>query len=476
MRLSVLANEAISPDPVISGLASDSRKVENGFLFAALPGEHVDGADYIGQAEQNGAAAVLARPGVSSRVPQILDEEPHRRLSELAARFYPAQPPLIAGITGTNGKTSTAQFTEQLWRLLNLKSGSIGTLGARSENFERQLGFTTPEPISLHRTLNEMGDVTHLAMEVSSHGLAQYRADGVRFSIAAFTNLTQDHLDFHASFTEYQQAKQRLFGELLQEDGIAVINKDGAKADEMLTVAKARGIRTITTGKQGEILHLAAMSPRPEGLSVQVNYEGQSWDLTLPLIGGFQAENALLAAGVVFGSGAAFEEIAPLLEQLSGVPGRMQYAASCNGGAVYVDYAHTPDAISTAIAAARPHTSGRLIVVIGAGGDRDKDKRPLMGAAADDNTDAVIVTDDNPRSEDPASIRNEIMAGAANAMEIGDRHEAIATGVGMLEHGDVLLILGKGHETGQQVGDKIFAFNDIEVAKAEALARNRELG
>ena len=478
MRLSQLADEPRSPDPVIAGLTADSREVKQDFLFAALEGITADGADFIPQAEKRGAAAVLARPGVRAQVPLVVDPEPRRRLACMAARFYPAQPDVIAGITGTNGKTSTAQFVAQLWERLGRSSGSIGTLGALAKNFEAPLTHTTPEPVVLHQTLHSMAKagVTHLAMEVSSHALAQFRADGVRFNIAAFTNITQDHLDFHSDFDDYSAAKQRLFKNLLDDAGVAVVNADGAGADAVIDIAKNRNIRLVTTGVHGAELKLDKTTPHPGGLSIQVSVDRKTFELGLPLVGAFQAENALLAAGIVIAAGERAEETLPLLEALSSVPGRMELAARIGAAAVYVDYAHTPDAVATALKALRPHVDGRLIAIIGAGGDRDKAKRPLMGSAAEEDADIVIVTDDNPRTENPAEIRKQILKGAPNAKEIGDRGEAITAGIGMLDDGDVLLIAGKGHETGQMVGTKRLPFNDVAFAKAAAEARRREVG
>jgi len=478
VRLSELANESVTPDPLITGLTADSRQVGEGFLFAALPGLAADGMKFILQAEEHGAAAVLARPGAQSKLPIIADECPRRRLSDMAARFFPDQPPMIAGITGTNGKTSTARFVSELWSLCGMSAGSLGTLGAAAKNFERKLNHTTPEPVTLHQMLQEMAQsgVTHLAMEVSSHGLAQYRADGVDYSIAAFTNISQDHLDYHDGFDDYFAAKMRLFTDLLPPDGAVVINMDGGGAAEIKNLADESGLKVITTGAAGSSLKLISSTPHHGGLKIDLSAAGQRYNLNLPLIGAFQAENALLAAGVVIASGVAAETVVPLLEKLSGVPGRMQPVAEVAGGAIYVDYAHTPDAVATALQAIRPHADARIIAIIGAGGDRDKEKRQLMGEAAAAHADVVIVTDDNPRSEDPAAIRAAVRKGCPGAEEIGDRGTAIARGVAMVENGDVLLIAGKGHEIGQQVGNKTLPFDDAVAAKAAAANRMKELG
>ena len=474
MKLSALAGAPCNPDPEITGLASDSRAVRAGYVFAALPGSLADGAAFIPQAEKNGAAAILALPGAKTELPLIADDEPRRRLAEMAARFYPRQPDFVAGVTGTNGKTSTAIFSAALWSMLGENSGSIGTLGARSATFERQLQHTTPEPVLLHEILDAMAaaNVSHLAMEVSSHALAQFRADGVRFSAAAFTNITQDHLDYHGDFDDYFRAKKRLFLDLLPKSGAAIVNLDGEGGDEIGRAAAASGHAVISTGARGKTLRLVSLEPQPGGLGIVVEAEGRSVDLRLPLIGAFQAENALLAAGIVMASGHAASAVLPLLEHLPAVPGRMQLAAEVEGAGVYVDYAHTPDAVATALSAIRPHASGRVIAIIGAGGDRDRKKRPLMGAAAQSNADIVIVTDDNPRTEDPAAIRRAVIGGCPGAIEIGDRAEAIARGIAMLKAGDVLFIAGKGHETGQIVGKETQPFDDADVARRAA----REIG
>ena len=469
MKLSELSGEAFDPDPDILGLTADSREIEKGFLFAALPGTAMDGARFIPQAEKNGAVAVLGAPTVTAGVPIVRDAEPRHRLAIMASRFYSGQPSVIAGVTGTNGKTSTARFAAQLWSMLGEQAGSIGTLGAEAPGFSVKLQHTTPEPVTLHKTLSGMtkAGATHLAMEISSHAIAQSRADSVAFSIAAFTNITQDHLDFHADFTDYFNAKKRLFTELLPQDGIAVVNADGEGAEEVCALLAERGVKTMTTGAKGEAITMFGCEPHAGGLKLILKVNADEINIDLPLIGGFQAENALLAAGVVAASGFEAEDVIPFLRKLTGAPGRMEHVVDANGGAVYVDYAHTPDAIKTAIDAIRPHTEGRLIVIIGAGGDRDKEKRSLMGAAAA-GADVVIVTDDNPRNENPAEIRAQVLSGAKGATEIGDRAEAIAHGVAMLTPGDVLLIAGKGHETGQTVGGETLAFNDGDVACAEA--------
>ena len=480
MRLSALAGENCAADPEISGLTADSRAVSAGFLFAALPGERADGAAFIPQAEKEGAAAILAGPGAETRLPLVVDENPRARLASMAARFYPRQPEIIAGITGTNGKTSTAFFAAQLWEKIGRKGGSLGTLGAKAPGFERRATLTTPEPVALHETLDAMAEagVDRLAMEISSHAISQSRADAVNMQIAAFTNITQDHLDYHPTFADYFTAKARLFGELLARDGVAVVNADGDGAVDIIETAKARGATVFTTGAEGDAICLLKAEPTLTGIDTVIAAFGEEYQIQLPLIGAFQAENALLAAGIVISSGEAASAVIPLLAELDGVPGRMQRATTVGGAGVYVDYAHTPDAIASALSAIRPHTEGRVIAIIGAGGDRDRAKRPLMGKAAAAGADLVIVTDDNPRSEDPASIRAAVMAGCESAEDIGDRATAIEYAIGLLQENDVLLIMGKGHETGQQVGDDILPFDDVDAATAAAssLERRREIG
>ncbi|NNL88312.1 MAG: UDP-N-acetylmuramoyl-L-alanyl-D-glutamate--2,6-diaminopimelate ligase [Marinicaulis sp.] len=478
MKLSELAGEKFSTDPEITGITADSRFVEKGFLYAAIKGENADGAKFIPQAEQNGAAAVLGALGVSASVPTISDPEPRRRLSQLAAKFYEKQPGFVAGITGTNGKTSTALFAAQLWSLLGEASGSIGTLGAAGKNFHTPLQHTTPEPVTLHRVLAEMAGakISHVAMEVSSHAISQYRADSVKFSCAAFTNITQDHLDYHGSFDAYFDAKARLFSELAPQGATAVVNADGEGCNEIIKLTKARGLKVMTTGLDGRDIRLVRFNPQPTGMNAVVEARGKTYDTFVPLVGAFQLENVLLAAGIVIASGAEAKNVLPHIANLAGAPGRMELVGEVSDAGVYVDYAHTPDAIATALRAIRPHASKKVVAIIGAGGDRDQTKRALMGKSASELADKVIVTDDNPRNEDPAKIRQDVLAGCDSAVEIGDRREAIGTGVSMLREGDVLLVMGKGHETGQRIGDKTFPFSDVEEVRAAIDRRQKEIG
>lgn len=459
------------PEVEVLGLTADSRAVKPGWLFAALPGTKADGTAFIDDAVRSGACAILARPGTVAPVPVVESEQPRLTLAQLAMVFHPQQPRMIAGVTGTNGKTSVARFTSQLWASLGHRSGSLGTLGATAPGFEYALKHTTPDPVEIHQVLSNMASMgtTHLAMEVSSHGLAQYRADGVNFELAAFTNLTRDHLDFHGSLDAYYAAKRRLWTELLPRGGTLVANSDGAMADRAVADAEKAGRRAVTVGRQGTLLRLTSVQAAVSGLHVGVEAHGEAFRLRLPLVGAFQADNALVAAGLVIESGHPAKLVLPRLETISAAPGRMELAAvrKFRGGeaGVYVDYAHTPAAIETILEAIRPHTAGRVHVILGAGGDRDTEKRPLMGAAAARLADVVIVTDDNPRTEDPAVIRSQVAEGAPGCRIIADRREAIAEGVRGLRPGDTLVIAGKGHERGQTVGTVTYPFSDLEVAR-----------
>jgi UDP-N-acetylmuramoyl-L-alanyl-D-glutamate--2,6-diaminopimelate ligase len=460
----------------ITGLAVDSREVKPGFLFAALPGTTVHGAEFIQYALRQGAGAILTDT-TGARLAQdflslsdaalVVAEDPRQTLAFASALWFGAQPETMIAVTGTNGKTSVATFTRQIWERMGLAAVNLGTTGVEGA-YSAPLGHTTPEPITLHRMLAkcEVAGVTHGAMEASSHGLAQRRLDGVHLMAAGFTNFTQDHLDYHASFDEYFAAKAGLFARVLPEDGVAVINIDDPRGAEMAAIATERGQDLITVGRApGADLRLIAQRFDATGQVLRFEWEDEVNQLRLDLIGGFQAENVLLAAGLVIGAGADAEQVFEVLPDMRTVRGRMQLAATRdNGAAVFVDYAHTPDAVATAIKALRPHVMGRLIAIVGAGGDRDRAKRPLMGQAAAAHADRVIVTDDNPRSENPASIRAAVMQGCPKATDVGDRAEAILRGVDALGPGDALLICGKGHETGQIVGDDVLPFNDVEQA------------
>jgi UDP-N-acetylmuramoyl-L-alanyl-D-glutamate--2,6-diaminopimelate ligase len=462
----------------IRGLTADSRRVEPGWLFAALPGTHADGRDFIGQAIARGAAAVLAPTGTELKrgdrpVMLILDPEPRRRLARMAAQMYRRQPREIVAVTGTNGKTSVAVFVRQIWERLGRTAASLGTLGLIPARADAPAALTTPDPVELHRCLDALAadGVDALAMEASSHGLDQYRLHGVRLWAAAFTNLSRDHLDYHGTMEAYFAAKARLFSDLLPEGGTAVLNADVPEYDPLSRICEARGQRVLTYGRRGTDLRLIDLNAEPHGLELTLEVFGAAHELSLPLAGAFQAHNLLAALGLVLAGGADPAAAVATLPRLAGVPGRVEPIGSTpKGGQVYVDYAHTPGALATVLQAIRPHAKGRLWAIFGAGGDRDPGKRPLMGEAAARYADVVVVTDDNPRSEDPAAIRAQILPGCPGASEVGDRREAISFALARLESGDVCVIAGKGHESGQIVGDAVLPFDDREVARA-AIAR-----
>lgn len=458
----------------VTGLSADSRRIEPGHLFAALPGSRHDGRDFIDSAVERGAIAVLAPPGTSLRdhgrpVALITDENPRRRLALLAARFYRRQPRRIAAVTGTNGKTSVAEFTRQIWQAQGLAAASLGTLGLIPPSPSAPASLTTPDPVELQHCLAAlaMNDVDHLALEASSHGLDQYRLDGVEVGAAAFTNLSRDHLDYHGGMGSYFAAKQRLFAELLPAGGTAVLNADAEEYPLLAEIAAARGHEVVDYGSEAKALRLLARAPQEDGQSIEIEVFGKRHAFHLPLAGAFQAHNVLCALGLATATGAETEAAVEALAGLDGVPGRLELVGRTpRGGAVYVDYAHTPGALETLLTALRPHTKGRLSVVFGAGGDRDRGKRPMMGEVTRRAADRIVVTDDNPRGEEPASIRRAILAAVPEAQEIGDRAAAIRFAVGELGPGDVLAVAGKGHESGQTVGDQVLPFDDREVARA----------
>lgn len=462
----------------ITGLASDSREVAPGFLFAALSGTRADGARYVADAVRRGAKAVLGRPSLRAQVESlgarfIADENPRQRLAKIAAEYSGAQPNTVAAVTGTNGKTSVCVFLRQIWEHLGRKAASMGTIGVVAPCGHTALHHTTPDAIALHAMLARLKreGVDFLALEASSHGLDQYRLDGVRIAAAGFTNITRDHLDYHRDFAHYESAKLRLFSELLPVNGIAVINADAEHAEDFIAAVQARGVKLVTTGERGATLRLVALQPLHEGQLLEIEFANRRTSVNLPFAGSFQASNALVAAGLAIGLGDSAEEVFAALAALKGAPGRLERVAQSRGGApIYVDYAHTPDALETVLTALRPHVSGRLHLVFGCGGDRDTGKRSLMGAIAARRADRVIVTDDNPRSEDPAAIRHAILASCPDAREIGDRAEAINKAIATLESGDALVIAGKGHESGQIMGDTTRPFLDAEVAVKAALA------
>ncbi|CUH63861.1 UDP-N-acetylmuramoyl-L-alanyl-D-glutamate--2, 6-diaminopimelate ligase [Thalassovita gelatinovora] len=469
-------------NPFIAGLAVDSREVRKGFLFAALPGTKIHGATFVETALDRGADAILtdaegaqiaADALARNDAALIIAVDPRQTLAYTAALWFGAQPKTMVAVTGTNGKTSVATFARHIWSELGFEAVNLGTTGVEGA-FQAPLHHTTPEPITLHRMLSDCAaaGVTHAAMEASSHGLAQRRLDGVHLCAAGFTNFTQDHLDYHATFDDYFQAKAGLFSRVLPDDGVAVVNIDDPRGQDIAALAAERGQRVIRVGRLPLAdLQLQAQRFDATTQEIRFRFQDQVYLVRLPLIGGFQADNVLLAAGLVIAAGADPDRVFETLPHLGTVRGRMQLAATrANGATVFVDYAHTPDAVKTALKALRPHVIGRLVAVIGAGGDRDRTKRPLMGQAAADNADLVIVTDDNPRSEDPAAIRTDVLMGCPDAIEVGDRAEAILRGVDALGPGDALLIAGKGHESGQIIGENTYPFDDVEQASVAVAA------
>lgn len=461
-----------------SGLASDSREVKPGYLFAALPGTRANGSEFIADAVKRGAKAVLARPEMAQAanklgVQFIADENPRRRLAKFAAAWFGAQPSCVAAITGTKGKTSIAVFVREIWTHLGLKAASLGTIGVVTPKGEIALRHTTPDPIEIHRILKQLkGEgIEHLALEASSHGLDQYRLDGVDVAAVAFTNITRDHMDYHATFDDYLAAKLRLFADVVRSGGAAVVNSDAVHADRFIAAARTRGLKLITVGEAGDNIRLLSRAGHGDAQTIEVLHDGTSYSIELPLAGSFQASNALVAAALVIALGGKPSKVFCALSHLKGAPGRLEKVAFAKSGApIYVDYAHTPDSLEKVLTAIRPHVTGKLHVVFGCGGDRDKGKRPLMGEAAAKYADVVIVTDDNPRSEDSAAIRKQALAGAPGAQEIGDRASAIREAIAALGAGDILIIAGKGHETGQIVGNETRPFSDREEAVKAATA------
>ncbi|WP_439924724.1 UDP-N-acetylmuramoyl-L-alanyl-D-glutamate--2,6-diaminopimelate ligase [Nitrobacter sp. JJSN] len=472
------AMDARTGELAVTGLAMDSREVKPGNLFFALVGSKTDGARFIDTAIASGAVAVVGEHGSGDdRVPFIVVSNPRRALALAAAKFYPRQPATIAAVTGTSGKTSVAAFTRQIWQRLGYSSASIGTIGVVTPSRTVYGSVTTPDPIALHRELDQLVDegVTHLALEASSHGLDQYRLDGVRVRAAGFTNLSRDHMDYHPTVAHYLDTKLRLFRELVNSDAVAVISADHDCSGTVIEAATARNVPVMRVGRRGDGTHIGIrlVGAAIEGFAQRVTLEhtGRQRVIRLPLVGEFQIENALVSAGLVIGTGGDADQVFAALEHLEGAKGRLELVGDRNGAPVFVDYAHKPDALAKALQALRPYAKRKLVVVFGAGGDRDVGKRPLMGEIAAENADVVIVTDDNPRSENPATIRAAILAAATDAREIGDRTEAIRTAIAGLQPGDALLIAGKGHETGQIVGDRVLPFSDHEAAIAALTSR-----
>lgn len=459
----------------VTGFALDHRKVAPGTIFGAFRGARVNGEDFIAAAVAAGAVAVVARPEAAvAGALHIADASPRAAFARLAARFFAPFPVTTVAVTGTNGKTSTAELTRQLWHLAGHRAASIGTLGVttaqdRVAPGEGTGGLTTPDVVTFLATMAGLAreGISHAAFEASSHGLDQHRIEGLPVQAAAFTNLSRDHLDYHGTMDAYFAAKARLFADVVDGSGTAVIwADDGDWSAQMIAVAQARGLRLFSVGEQGRDLRLVSRTPTSLGQDLVVETGAGTHRIALPLIGAYQAANALVAAGLVIVTGGDERTTLAALARVSGVRGRLERAVITRAGAaVYVDYAHTPDAIVAACAALRPHLNGRLIIVIGAGGDRDAGKRPLMGEAAAANADVVIITDDNPRSEDPAAIRAAVQAGAPAARTVPGRREAIAAAIGEAQAGDIVLIAGKGHEQGQIVGSRVLPFDDVSVAR-----------
>jgi UDP-N-acetylmuramoyl-L-alanyl-D-glutamate--2,6-diaminopimelate ligase len=480
MRLSDVLPTEIAPPPgsdeiVVSGITAASAAAAPGVIFAGLPGTKVDGAAYIPDAVARGARVVIAGRGKAAAVPPgvtlIEVENPRRMLALIAAKFAGRQPAVAVAVTGTSGKTSVADFTRQIFSALGRSAASLGTIGVVKPSGAIYGSLTTPDPVTLHATLASLADedVTHLAFEASSHGLDQHRLDGVKLSAAAFTNLGRDHMDYHPTVEAYLAAKLRLFTELLRPGQVAVVNTDGAYADRVVSAACARGLNVLTVGSTGETLRRLSLTTEGFAQRMTVAADGRTYDVMLPLVGAYQAENALTAAGLAIAAGENTERVLAALATLHGVPGRLEIVGQAKGGLAVVDYAHKPEALTAALSACRPFVTGRLICVFGCGGDRDKGKRPIMGQIAVQNADVVIVTDDNPRTEVSSAIRAEILSAAPGALEIGDRADAIRHAITMMRTGDVVLVAGKGHETGQIIGANVVPFSDHdEIAKALA--------
>jgi UDP-N-acetylmuramoyl-L-alanyl-D-glutamate--2,6-diaminopimelate ligase len=480
LKLTELAGLASAALPVadreIVGLSADSRTVRPGFLFAALPGTRLDGRAFANDAVARGAVAILtdsaealALPDRSKRVAILVDANPHRRLALLAARFHGRQPRTIAAVTGTNGKTSVVHFTREIWTMLGFPAASVGTLGLVTAAERRPGALTTPDPVALHRDLAALAaeGVEHVAIEASSHGLHQWRLDGLVAAAAGFTNLSRDHLDYHGDMAQYRTAKDRLFSALLAPGGSAVLNTDSGEFTRLAALCRETGHPVLAYGAE-PTADFRLLARKPEGSSqvLLLDILGHHREFVLPLAGAFQAMNALAALGLVIATGGPAALATEALANLTGVPGRLQFVVeSKGGGGIVVDYAHTPDALATVLAALRPHAPGRLIALFGCGGDRDAGKRPLMGRVAARLADRVYVTDDNPRNESPAEIRRAILAAAPGAIEIADRRHAIAAAVADTRPGDVLVIAGKGHETGQIVGHETHPFDDAEIVR-----------
>lgn len=459
-------------DVKISGVSADSREIKPGFLFAALPGSVVDGANFIAKAIENGAVAVLvskqAKLDITGDIAILKADQPRAALAHITARFFDAQPDCVAAVTGTNGKSSVVAFVRQMWAAMGMRAASLGTVGIEYPGGFTKLEHTTPDPVALHSALAKLAvdQVNHLALEASSHGLEQNRLDGIKICVGAFTNFSQDHLDYHKTFEAYFAAKMRLFDELLCNGCAAVLNADCKEADNVRAHMEKHGARVISVGKKGEYLKLLEQAPLGLGQVLKIKGQEQTYKVFLPLVGEFQASNALVAAGMVIAAGGSEAVAVKTFENLRGAKGRLELVdRTSEGAAIFVDFAHTPEALELSLKALRSLADNKLIVVFGCGGDRDKGKRPIMGKVAAELADVVVVTDDNPRTEDAAKIRADVLAGCPGAMEIGDRQQAVSTAIGKLKKGDVLLIAGKGHEEGQIVGSKTIAFSDHEAVR-----------
>lgn len=468
----------------ITGLAADSRLVKPGYIFAALPSSQkessTDGRNFISEAINNGAVAILAPEGteLDDKTCLLLHENPRRHLAELAATFYERQPKNIAAVTGTNGKSSVVSFSKQIWTKLGIVSASIGTLGVDSEGLDVQSSLTTPDPIELHKLLSELEDknINSIAIEASSHGLDQHRLDGVNIQAAAFTNLSHDHLDYHLNTNEYFNAKAYLFEQLLPEEGTAVLNSDSAEFDKLYSICRDKGQNILTFGQNASDIQIDCLDSVPEGLRVCLNIFGKPYETHIPLIGSFQAYNALAALGLIIALGSNIDDAFSALANLNGIKGRVELIGRLqNGSRVFVDYAHTPAALESLIISVKNHSKGNLNLVFGAGGDRDSTKRAKMGEIAFKLCDRVFITDDNPRNENPSSIRKQILSGCPNAIEINNRATAIEQAISQLSKDDILIIAGKGHETGQIVGGQIIPFDDTDVAASTIIELGGEL-
>jgi UDP-N-acetylmuramoyl-L-alanyl-D-glutamate--2,6-diaminopimelate ligase len=464
---------------IVTGVTSDSRKVEKGNVFVALAGAKADGLAFVGDALARGASIIVSDQKRPDTVPAglifLTVKDPRRLLALISQRFFPRMPETIVAITGTAGKSSVADFTRQIFSFCGKRAASIGTIGVVTDQGAEYGSLTTPDPLTLHQTLHRLAEdgITHVAMEASSHGLDQRRLDGVMLSAAAFTNLGRDHLDYHPSIEAYLEAKLRLFDTLLGADKPVVINADGDRAADVVAACLKRGQKIVSVGRNGLDLKLIENIRRNFQQTITFEYEGRKHKLVLPLTGDFQVENALVAAGLALVSGCAIKDVVSAMRKLIGVPGRLERVGKLGKAPVFVDYAHKPEALQHVLQTLKPYTEGKLVVVFGCGGDRDKGKRPIMGQIASRMADVVIVTDDNPRSEQPASIRAEILAAAPGAREIGDRAEAIETAIAELGPKDALVIAGKGHETGQIINGEVLPFSDHEVARA-AIEREAE--